>query len=206
MSAWMFLTWSGYFLLSIPREQGFLDYEVLSHKFNTLYRLCDEQLSKQPHYDFGLRNILSVLRTAGAVRRDNPDKREDFLLQRTLKDMNMSKLVSDDGQLLTSLINDLFSMSRSERAEHPLVSETIKKVTLEMGLQVHDPIFEKVIQLYETSLVRHGIMVIGPAGTGKTMIYEVLLRALSLVERPHRAYRMNPKAITDKEVRMGVCC
>ena len=109
-------------------------------------------------------------------------------------------LVEDDVKLLTSLINDLFNQARSERAEHPGVSNVIKRVTVDMGLQVEEAVFEKVIQLYETSLVRHGIMVIGPAASGKSMIYEVLLRALSQVDRPHKAFRMNPKAITDKEV------
>jgi dynein heavy chain len=64
---------------------GYSNFAVLSRKFTILYMLCEEQLSKQRHYDFGLRNILSVLRTAGKTKRDNRDGEEAILLYQTLK-------------------------------------------------------------------------------------------------------------------------
>uniref|UniRef100_A0A383W453 AAA+ ATPase domain-containing protein n=1 Tax=Tetradesmus obliquus TaxID=3088 RepID=A0A383W453_TETOB len=175
---------------------GYQENDILSKKFFVLYGLCEQQLSKQAHYDFGLRNILSVLRTAGASKRANPDKSEVYLMMRTLRDMNMSKYIAEDVPLFLSLIDDLFPGLKADRAQFPDVSRALEKVATDRGLQLHQNWLNKCIQLYETYLVRHGIMLVGPSGGGKTAIMEVLAGALTELGTKHVIWRMNPKAIT----------
>ena len=52
--------------------------------------------------------------------------------------------------------------------------QAIQQSCQDMGLQAVDSFVAKCIQLYETTLVRHGLMLVGPTMGGKTVCYRVL--------------------------------
>ena len=60
--------------------EGFINARILARKFLTLYTLCKELLSKQDHYDWGLRAIKSVLVVAGSLKRGDRGRPEDQVI------------------------------------------------------------------------------------------------------------------------------
>jgi dynein heavy chain len=181
---------------------GYSKMDLLGKKFCVLYNLCEQQLSKQRHYDFGLRNILSVLRTSGAMKRSEPpDTDEEMLFMRTVRDMNLSKLVSDDVPLFLALLKDIFPTTpEPPNKVYENIDRGVKSLVTRNKLILYPSWFLKVIQLYEVSLVRHGFMTVGPTLCGKTEIEQILMNCMTEDNNPHKYYTMNPKAITDSQM------
>ncbi len=107
--------------------EGFIEARILARKFLTLYTLCKELLSKQDHYDWGLRAIKSVLVVAGSLKRSDRGRPEDQVLMRALRDFNLPKIVTDDVTIIMGLIGDLFPALDVPRKRDPELEDYVKK-------------------------------------------------------------------------------
>ena len=184
-------------------SEGFNTAKSLAKKMTVLYKLAKEQLSKQYHYDFGLRALKSVLVMAGALKRGSPDLSEQIVLMRALRDMNLPKFVFDDVPLFLGLISDLFPGLDCPRVRYPRMNDVVEGDLAEHGYKVMtEPSqqVDKVIQLYETMLTRHTTMVVGNTGGGKSVIINTLARSQTKMGVPTKLHIVNPKAQTVSEL------
>ncbi|XP_072807658.1 dynein axonemal heavy chain 6 isoform X2 [Vicugna pacos] len=190
-------------------SEGFESSKILARKMTQMYKLCSEQLSQQDHYDFGMRAVKSVLVMAGSLKRENPDLSEDVVLIRALRDSNLPKFLADDAVLFSGIISDLFPGVQIPAHDYGILQSTIINVMNGQNLQPETCMVEKVIQFYETMLVRHGVMLVGPTGGGKTTVYRILAETLGNLRKlgidnpfyqPVKTYVLNPKSITMGEL------
>ncbi|RQM24639.1 hypothetical protein B5M09_005107 [Aphanomyces astaci] len=189
------------------QAEGFRDAKVLAKKTTTLYGLMIQQLSKQDHYDFGLRSLKAVLNMAGALKREDPNMQEEHILLRALRDMNAPKFIKEDAALFKLLLGDLFPSIELAIPEYGSLQSAIQSELTHQGLQLHPTILFKTIQLFESQATRHCNMIVGQTMAGKSTVWKTLQAAKSQLAKdgapgytPVRVQVLNPKSISLNEI------
>ena len=181
---------------------GYLEARDMARKLVATYKLCSEQLSSQSHYDYGMRAVISVLRAAGAVKLKFPDEDESVLMLISLKDVNLPKFLAPDIPLFNNILSDLFPGVVLPEPDYDHMRASVMKECAKANLQPTPVFMEKLFQLYEMILVRHGLMLVGYSYGAKTCMYQMLAGALDdlkaqnlLDENKVKVVVINPKSI-----------
>eukprot|EP00727_Mastigamoeba_balamuthi_P002571 m51a1_g12310 putative dynein heavy chain family protein (4480) ;mRNA; f:383974-398640 len=188
--------------------EGYQEATVLSRRLGRMLELCAEQLSGQPHYDWGMRAVRAILALAGAAKRSFPASPEAFLLIGALRGSTEPKLVSADLPIFDAIIRDLFpdlEKKEEELGEDVKLLMSVLRETSFPALKYEEtPQFlSKIIQLYVMMQSRHGCMLVGGSGSGKTACYQALAHALTKMNELHpnkyrqlKVHVLNPKSVS----------
>ena len=98
-------------------------------------------------------------------------------------DVNVPKFLSHDLPLFAGIISDLFPGVNKPEVDYTEIKDACAESCKGRGLQLVEVFFEKIIQLYEMTIVRHGLMLVGPTMGGKSCCYTTLKEAMTLLAK-----------------------
>ncbi|KAG5316465.1 DYH2 protein, partial [Acromyrmex insinuator] len=188
-------------------SEGFRDIRTLARKIFTLYSVAQQQLSKQYHYDFGLRGIVTLTRYAGKKKRQYSNLLDEEIIILAMKDMNVAKLTSDDLPLFLDITTDLFPNVDVPTVDYEEIISYITSEAIKLKLQPIPMIVTKVIELYETKGSRHSTMIVGASNTAKTITWKILQNTMTTMKSDGKpgfntvhVHPINPKVLSLSEL------
>lgn len=177
-------------------SSGFAEAAGLATKVVGALRLASEQLSSQKHYDFGMRALKAILVANASLKRQQPNFDEARLCLQGLRDVNLPKFTAEDSLLFEAIVSDLFPSVQAPEKNFASLLSSVSEACKELKIIETPDFVGKTLQLWETVLVRHGLMLIGAAGAGKSAVLNALRVALGKQGNDVDCVVMNPKAVT----------
>ena len=196
-------------------SQGIVSAEKLASKVVDLFIMSQQKMSKQTHYDFGLRALKTLLVSAGGLKRkamigndalegeDLANLERNVLIQGACNNI-LPKLIAGDLNVFTSILEEVFPGSEITKMENVELRKKIDAICKTSNYVPADQWVQKILQLKMVIEMRHGIMIVGPSGVGKTSALRTLMKSLEEEDGVKgELYIIDPKAI-DKEALYGV--
>lgn len=185
-------------------SEGFKEAKSLGRKLVSLFTLSRQLLSTQQHYDWGLRALKTVLKSCGSllhsIKKGNSTNQIDIsketeLIVKAARFNTMSKLTFSDSKRFDALLKDIFPNVKITDFEYDELKKALSQVFAEHKLIFNNIQLKKALEIYEQLRQRMGVVVVGPSGSGKSVLWRMLKEALIKTGKMVKTYVMNPKAI-----------
>lgn len=186
--------------------EGFEHAEAIGACMVELFAMAKKMLSPQRHYEWGLRELKTVLLACGQLLRQeiaNVKRNTDSEMQlaiNALRINTMSKLTSDDCQRFDMLIGYVFANVTIDNASHDTMRESIEMAFEQLQLRISERQLEKCLQLREQLEKRMGVVVLGPPNCGKSTIIALLKQSLLNAGKSIKQYVISPKAMNRNQL------
>ncbi|KAL8455590.1 hypothetical protein Emag_000585 [Eimeria magna] len=165
---------------------GFLHAKTLAKKVVQVFSTSATLLSQQSHYDWGLRAMKTVLLSARNAKEKQQNVSEEDLVIQALHGV-VPRLISDDVPIFSGIVAETFPQQRVNLAIDNSTKIAIEEMLQQKHLQAPPSFVERALQLYETQLIRHGILLVGAPGVGKTTLLSCLSAVISRIQKTHES-------------------
>ena len=194
-------------------SQGFKQAKPLSKQTVPFFDHCSSRLSKQAHYDFGLRALKSVLVSSGGLKRTRiansegelgPDEIvEPQIMVQSLRETIAPKLVREDVDIMLDIQMQDFQGVEYVPANFDKLTAAIREIAQEQHYVDSEMWITKALQLYQIQSIHHGVMMVGKSGAGKSSAWKILLQALQRIEGVEGVSHIIDSKVMSKEALYG---
>ena len=148
-------------------SQGIVSAEKLAGSVVDLYKMSQQKMSKQSHYDFGLRALKTLLVSAGSLKRkailgnekldgNQLAELERIVLIQGACNSILPKLVAEDIFIFKSILEDVFPGSEITKMENEQLRKILDKKCKSSQYVAAEQWIQKVLQLKMVIETRHG--------------------------------------------------
>ncbi|KAJ5213598.1 hypothetical protein N7449_000767 [Penicillium cf. viridicatum] len=195
-------------------SQGFKQAKSLSKQTVPFFDHCASRLSKQAHYDFGLRALKSVLVSSGGLKRARlantdgdlgpEDIIEPQIIVQSLRETIAPKLIREDVEIMLDIQVEDFPGVDYVPANFEKLTQAIRDIaTKEQHLVDSEMWITKALQLYQIQCIHHGVMMVGKSGAGKSAAWKILLQAMQRIEGVEGVSHIIDSKVMSKESLYG---
>ncbi|CAL5987537.1 Dynein_heavy chain [Hexamita inflata] len=194
-------------------SNGFINAFNLAKKIVPFFQLASEQMTNQPHYDWGLRAIKAVLNSAGTILKElksNPESAENKNIETeaiigAIIDAVVPKLIQVDIDVFNCLLLDIFPGAKLQPVEDQLYKKYVIEIIQEKNLILTDLFVTKIMQIFRCQQVNIGLMLVGSTGTSKSEALGIFVEAMDRYQN-NKMKQLKPDWNYKRMVKFDILC